>query len=86
MNELRQRENNLRFRLVPETQGEEIKEKLIKEIAQWLEMQEEDVAKTIQNLFRIKVRTTKAKKFPGDCLVIFKDREIRNLILQKKKD
>lgn len=84
MNELRQRESNLKLRSVPETQGEKIKEKLTAEIAQWLNMEIEEVEKTIQNAFRIKIRTTKAKKSPGDCLIIFKDKEMRDLILQKK--
>uniref|UniRef100_A0A670HLT9 L1 transposable element RRM domain-containing protein n=1 Tax=Podarcis muralis TaxID=64176 RepID=A0A670HLT9_PODMU len=70
MNELRQRKVNLRLRSVPETQGENIKEKLITEIAQWLELQTEEMAKTVQNAFRMKVRTTKARKFPGDYIPI----------------
>lgn len=45
------KETNLRLRSVPEVQGEVIKEKLTSEVAQWLEMEVEEVAKTIQNTF-----------------------------------
>uniref|UniRef100_A0A670IGT0 L1 transposable element RRM domain-containing protein n=1 Tax=Podarcis muralis TaxID=64176 RepID=A0A670IGT0_PODMU len=86
MNELRQREVNLRLRLVPELQGENIKEKLIKEIAQWMEMDIEEVTKSVQSAFRLKTRSAKARKLPGDCLVTFKDREMRNQILQKNRE
>ncbi|XP_053229024.1 glutamic acid-rich protein-like [Podarcis raffonei] len=86
MNDLRQREQNLRLRSMPEVQGENLREKLTLEIAQWLGMEVEEVRKTIQNVFRIKTRSAKAKKFPGDCLIIFKHTEIKNLILQKNRE
>lgn len=86
MNELRQREVNLRLRAVPETQGENIREKLTIEIAQWLAIQKEEVERSVQNAFRIRTRTTRTKKMPGDCLITFKDKDMRNLILQKNRE
>uniref|UniRef100_A0A670IAP6 L1 transposable element RRM domain-containing protein n=1 Tax=Podarcis muralis TaxID=64176 RepID=A0A670IAP6_PODMU len=86
MNELKQKEVNLRLRQVPETQNENIKERLIKEFARWMEMSEAEIARSIQNAFRMKSKTNKLKKFPGDCVVIFKDREMRNLILHRNRE
>lgn len=62
MSEMKQRESNLCFRSVPETLGEDIKNKLISEIAQWLNMQQEEIANAMQSAFRIKAKSTKAKK------------------------
>lgn len=86
MNDLKQRETNLRLRQIPEVQNENIKERLVKEIAQWMEVEEEDVARTIINAYRMKIKTNKARKYPGDCLVTFKDREMRNLVLQRNRE
>lgn len=85
MNELRQREVNLRLRAVPELQGENIKEKLITELALWLEIPIEEMANAVQSAFRLKAKSARNKKFVGDCLVTFKEREMRNMILQKNR-
>uniref|UniRef100_A0A670KNA3 L1 transposable element RRM domain-containing protein n=1 Tax=Podarcis muralis TaxID=64176 RepID=A0A670KNA3_PODMU len=86
MNELRQKEVNLRLRAVPETQGENIKVKLTTELATWLEIPIEEMANAIQSAFRLKTKSAKNKRFVGDCLVVFKEREMRNMILQKNKE
>lgn len=85
MNELRSREVNLRFRAVPETQGENIKDKLTIELAKWMELSVEEMGKAIQNAFRMKVKTIKTKRLTGDCLITFKDRDMRNKILQRNR-
>lgn len=82
--ELKQREINLRIRSLPETAGQNILEELIIEIAQWQGIAKDEFANTVLNAFRIKVKSKKGKKFPGDCLMIFKDKQMRNLILLKK--
>nr|XP_028571573.1 uncharacterized protein LOC114589378 [Podarcis muralis] len=86
MNELRQKEVNLRFRAVPEVQGENIKVKLITELASWLEISTEEMENAVQSAFRMKAKSARNKRLVGDCLVIFKEREMRNMILQKNKE
>uniref|UniRef100_A0A670INJ2 L1 transposable element RRM domain-containing protein n=1 Tax=Podarcis muralis TaxID=64176 RepID=A0A670INJ2_PODMU len=86
MNELRQKEVNLRLRAVPEIQNENIKEKLIIELAEWMGISAEEMAKNVQNAFRMRVKTTRVKKFTGDCLITFKDKEMRNRILQRNRE
>lgn len=86
MNELRQREVNLRLRAVPETQNENVKEKLIKELAEWMGMTVEEMAKNVQSAFRMRVSSTRVKKYTGDCLITFKDKEMRNKILLRNRE
>lgn len=86
MNELRQRGVNLRFRAVPETQNENIKERLTMELAEWMGLPAEEMANNIQNAFRMRVNTTRGRKLIGDCLITFKDKEMRNRILQRNRE
>ncbi|CAI5799474.1 Hypothetical predicted protein [Podarcis lilfordi] len=81
--EIKHKELNLRFRGVIEQEGENIKERLIMEIANWLGLDEEEVGKTIDKAFRIKYKTERGKKnLPGDCLVFLNSREMKDLILR----
>lgn len=86
MNELRQREVNLRLRAVPEVQNENIKEKLVIELAEWMGISVEEMAKNVQNAFRMRISPTRTKRYTGDCLITFKDKEMRNKILQKNRE
>uniref|UniRef100_A0A670I952 exodeoxyribonuclease III n=1 Tax=Podarcis muralis TaxID=64176 RepID=A0A670I952_PODMU len=74
------------MRGIPEGQGENIKGKITVELALWLELPTEDVEKAIQSAFRLKAKIPKNKKFVGDCLIIFKDKEIKNKILHKSRE
>ncbi|XP_077773921.1 uncharacterized protein LOC144325211 [Podarcis muralis] len=84
MTEMRQRQMQLKFRGIEEEMNENIRERIIKELAKWLEMKEEEVAYTIDNAYRIKIRTyqNRTKKPLGDCLVVFNSIGMRNLILK----
>lgn len=82
--EMRQKQLNLKFRGVPEEMNENIRAKIIRELVNWMDLKEEDIEPTIVNLFRIKVRSVKAKgrKLPGDVLVMFNSMGIRNEIVR----
>lgn len=84
MTEMRQKQLHLKFRGVDEETNEDIKEKMTKELSKWLGIKEEEVAFSIENAFRIKMRPQqiRPKKLLGDCLVIFNSIEMKNLILK----
>lgn len=86
MNELRQRGVNLRLRAVSETQNENVKERLTKELAEWMGISVEEMANSVLNAFRMRVNATKAKRFTGDCLITFKNKEMRDRILQRNRE
>nr|XP_034967846.1 glutamic acid-rich protein-like isoform X1 [Zootoca vivipara]XP_034967847.1 glutamic acid-rich protein-like isoform X1 [Zootoca vivipara]XP_034967848.1 glutamic acid-rich protein-like isoform X1 [Zootoca vivipara]XP_034967849.1 glutamic acid-rich protein-like isoform X1 [Zootoca vivipara]XP_034967850.1 glutamic acid-rich protein-like isoform X1 [Zootoca vivipara]XP_034967852.1 glutamic acid-rich protein-like isoform X1 [Zootoca vivipara]XP_034967853.1 glutamic acid-rich protein-like isofor len=81
--EMKQRQLNLKLRGIPEESGEDIKSRIIAELAKWMGKTDEEVSQTIVNAFRIKVKSAKAKarKAPGDCVVIFNTMEMKNEIL-----
>ncbi|XP_077778958.1 uncharacterized protein LOC144326281 [Podarcis muralis] len=84
MAEMRQKQLNLKFRGVPEEANENVREKMIGELSKWLEVEEEEVADTIDKAFRIrgKMQQAKSKKLAGDCLVVFNSIEMKNMILR----
>lgn len=84
MMEMKMKQANLKFRGIPEEANENIRIKLIKELANWMDVREEDIGFTIANVFRIKVKSTKARgeKLPGDVLVMFNSLDMRNEILR----
>ncbi|KAJ7319957.1 hypothetical protein JRQ81_019468, partial [Phrynocephalus forsythii] len=86
--EMRQRQQNIRFRLIPWEEGEDIKAKVITELAKWLGWQEEEVAGAISQVFRIAVRSKKlrAKKTPGDVIVSMTSMAVRDRILKHSYD
>ncbi|CAI5781958.1 Hypothetical predicted protein [Podarcis lilfordi] len=81
---MHQKQLNLKFRGVEEEINENIKGKMIRELAKWLEIKEEEVACTVESAFRIRVKPQqlKLKKSPGDCLMIFNSIEMKNMILR----
>uniref|UniRef100_A0A670HXG9 L1 transposable element RRM domain-containing protein n=1 Tax=Podarcis muralis TaxID=64176 RepID=A0A670HXG9_PODMU len=85
LNKSQDQQLNLKFRGIGEVRDEDIKGKMTKELARWLALREDEVAQTIENAFRIKIRPkqNKQKKIPGDCLVIFRSIEMRNRILKE---
>ncbi|CAI7935397.1 Hypothetical predicted protein [Podarcis lilfordi] len=84
MLEMRQKQLNLKFRGIPEGINENIRAKLIKELANWLDMRKEEIGYTIANAFRIKVKSARArgKKLLGDVPVMFNLMDMRNEILR----
>lgn len=84
--EMKQKELNRRFRGVIEQERENIEERLIKEIANWLELEEDQEGKTIDKAFRIKYKTERGKKLPGDCLVFLNSREMKDFILRTNRE
>uniref|UniRef100_A0A670K8U4 L1 transposable element RRM domain-containing protein n=1 Tax=Podarcis muralis TaxID=64176 RepID=A0A670K8U4_PODMU len=85
LNKSQDQQLNLKFRGIGEVRDEDIKGKMTIELARWLALREDEVAQTIENAFRIKIRPkqNKQKKTPGDCLVIFRSIEMRNRILKE---
>lgn len=85
MTQMRQNQTNLKLRGVPETPNENIRSKMIKELATWLNKSEEEINCHLVNVFRIRPKLDRArkKKLPGDVIVMFNTLEIRNEILQQ---
>lgn len=75
----------MRFRGVKENQEEEISTKLLKELADWLGVEEDELLLDIEKIFRIKVNKSRNKKGPGDCLVFLNSRLLREKILLKNR-
>lgn len=72
----------MRFRGVPKEAEELIDERIIKELAKWLELQEDEIIKGTEKIFRVKSDVAKANKWPGNCLISFNSSQIRDKILQ----
>ncbi|XP_060125029.1 uncharacterized protein LOC132591260 [Zootoca vivipara] len=83
--EMYQRELILRFRGVPEVQGEDIMSKLIKELAEWLGVREEELIMDVDKIFRVRPEGKKQYRGPGDCLVYLNSRLLKDKILQKRR-
>nr|XP_034975946.1 G-protein coupled receptor 157 isoform X1 [Zootoca vivipara] len=83
--EMRQKQLNLKFRGIPEEANENIRLKIVTNLAVWLGLKEEEVDSKISNAFRIKVRSVKAKakKLPGDCLVTFTSMDFKNRVMRE---
>lgn len=82
--EMRQKETVLRFRGVPQTHDEQIQEKLSQEIANWLGVEVEEMLLDIDKIFRIKSERSDTYKGPGDCLIFFNSRLLKDKILHQK--
>lgn len=85
MTQLRQNQSNLKLRGIPEDLNENIRVKVVKELAIWLDRKEEEINHCLVNIFRIRTKSAKArgKKLPGDVIAMFNSLEIRNEILKQ---
>nr|XP_028605276.1 uncharacterized protein LOC114606852 [Podarcis muralis] len=85
MTQMRQNQANLKFRGIPEKLNENIRAKVVKELAIWLGRKEEEINHHLINTFRIRAKSAKAKekKLPGDVIAMFNSFEIRNEILKQ---
>ncbi|XP_077786703.1 uncharacterized protein LOC144328047 [Podarcis muralis] len=85
MTQMRQNQTNLKLRGIPEIPNEDIRSKVIKELASWLDKKEDEINSYLVNIFRIRSRVDKVKKkkLPGDVIVMFNTMEIRNEILKQ---
>ena len=81
--ELKQKELYLRFRNVPVlTPEENMRDVMVTAISKLLDIEGQEIDKMIESIYRIKTPYGKRIKEPGDCLILFNSRKIRDRILQ----
>ena len=81
--EMKQRELYLRFRAVPEHTPEgNLREKMVTALSDLVGIQQLEMDKMIDTVYRTNSAYAKKRKEPGDCLILFTSRTIKDRILQ----
>ncbi|XP_033020530.1 uncharacterized protein LOC117055222 [Lacerta agilis] len=75
MQELRQNDLTLRVRGLKEYQDENVEITLIKGIAEWMQLKEEDVSICIDRAFRLRSKQARNGSWPGDKIMQHKKQE-----------
>lgn len=81
--EMRYREKCLKLRGIPEDLNDDLYGNVLKELAKYLEMNEEELEFFIDKIFRINSAVAKERKLPRDVVVVFIKSKYRDLTLQR---
>lgn len=81
--EMREKEFILRLRGVPEKSDENTREYIVSALAQYLQIEEEDLDSEIDKIFRVNSRYAREKKVPRDILIYFVRKVTKEQILKK---
>ena len=81
--ELRQKELHLRFRAVPDLKtGESLRDKLVCALSELVGIEDQEMDKSIDSVYRTMIGHGPARKNSGDCLVVFNYKVIKDRVLQ----
>lgn len=82
LKEQTQKENILRFRGIPEQMEEEIRTRMIDILANFLQMDFEELEVDTDQIYRVNSRTARVRSLPRDILIHFVRKRTRDMILQ----
>nr|GEZ82414.1 hypothetical protein [Tanacetum cinerariifolium] len=81
--EQERKQASLRFRAIPEQQGEDIRNRMLQILAQFLQIDQEELDLDLDKVYRINTRYAAIKKVPRDVLVHFVRQRTRDKVLQQ---
>lgn len=83
--EIKIRELQLRFRGLEEEEGEDVRDTVVKLVAEILDIKVEAADKELDHVFRFKSWKTNRGKFPGDVIVNILSRRVKDNIIRQNK-